>query len=362
MNKVGLCVQAKVSFQDDMDGMQLGGAKEEKRMSLEHTLASLLATPARRNDEAVVSGKRTKKKKGRVETPQGSDSSARDSFSPGASAAGDLQDCALPLTFDAEDQMEDEEDQGSSRIEGAPEQPPCSPAAKEAGAAFVTFLTSAVGQGSFNFDSAMEKMFQNALILQNEVVSCSIPASVALEVMTQANEFMGAMLNKEDSLLNSVETATEALQSIGFSLSVLACTIEQTLGQKCGVELGGAREELLENVLKLFGACLQRWSFASAEEAGEKSLRKRPKVDRDARFSRMLSSAAAASLQALNKGSQDASNDRHRLSIMKISMDALVCDQVPSVQMEGIKLLKSMFSCNTKHREAILDEVDLPPL
>ena len=67
------CVQAKVCFKD-MDG----GATEEKRMSLEpeHSRASVLAaTPAHRNDEAVVSGKRTKKKKGREETPKGSGAS-----------------------------------------------------------------------------------------------------------------------------------------------------------------------------------------------------------------------------------------------------------------------------------------------
>ena len=67
--------------------------------------------------------------------------------------------------------------------------------------------------------------------------------------------------------------------------------------------------------------------------------------------------AASASLQALARKSRDISNDKHCISILKLSLDALVCDNLPVAQNEGIKLLKNMFSFNAKHRETILDEV-----
>jgi len=73
-----------------------------------------------------------------------------------------------------------------------------------------------------------------------------------------------------------------------------------------------------------------------------------------------VSFAASASLQALTREARDVSNDRHCISIMKLSIDAVCCDTLPVVQMEGIKLLKAMFSFNAKHRETILDEVPAP--
>ena len=151
----------------------------------------------------------------------------------------------------------------------------CRPAAAEAGAALRAYLVEAVKRVRFSFEGAMAKHFDTCCLLQvQEEVSFSIPASVGAEVLTQANEFVRAMLCKDDNVFSDEDMAIEALQSIGLSLGVLACSFEHD--GKRGAELGSQCEEHMALVTKLFGKCLQCWATASMDEMdeGERSAKR----------------------------------------------------------------------------------------
>ena len=262
-------VQTKVSFQDD-GGDSAGDAgvvKEETcALVLENGGSEVggLATPANRRDGGEASGRRTKRK-GAPVTP--------DAATPNAGApdcpvdATDLP--ALPLTFN-----DVEEDLAAPNRE-LPGPKLCSPAAAEAGAALRAYLVDTVKRGLFSFEGAMAKHFDTCCLLQvQEEVSFSIPASVGAEVLTQANEFVSAMLCKDNSVFSDEDMAIEALQSIGLSLGVLACSFEHD--GKRGAELGSQCEEHMALVTKLFGKCLQCWATASMDEMdeGERSAKR----------------------------------------------------------------------------------------
>ena len=148
--------------------------------------------------------------------------------------------------------------------------------------------------------------------------------------------------------------ATEALQGIGFSLCVLSCKVEHEQGS--GGELDTQRKKLMERSIELLGACLRHWSWASVEEGAESSAQKRARA---AGLSGGLSSAAAASMRALDKCARDASNASHWMAIMKLALDAVLCQHLPVVQAEGMKLLKGLFASNAEQRSAVLEEVSL---
>jgi hypothetical protein len=194
----------------------------------------------------------------------------------------------------------------------------------------------------------MEKMFDLTLTLQSELATCSIPASVAEVLMgvKGANRFMDSMLSQDASKLNSEEIITEVLQSISFSLSLLACKLEKKSGEESGAELDSQREELIAKVVQLFGNCLLQWSMASRHtEAshGERSSKRVRDLDQDAGISDKLCRAAEASLQALTNATKDPSNDRHFMAIIKLALAALACDQIPKVS--GVRnSSKSLFS------------------
>ncbi len=303
--------------------------------------ASVLATPSNtRKEDGECSGKRTRKKKGRMEASDGSNVAPANEG--GKSGKTGCDQFAVPLAFEAEyckkegerDGTEMETEFSSSGFGGQQGQQPCSRAATEASSAFSSFLTSAVGQRNFVFEHAMEKMFDLTLTLQSELATCSIPASVAEVLMgvKGANRFMNSMLSQHASKLNSEEIVTEVLQSIGFSLSLLACKTEKKSGEESGAELESQREELMAKVVKLFQKCLWQWSSRHTEAShGERSSKRARDPDQDAGLSDKLCRAAEASLQALTKATKDPSNDRHCVAIIKLALAALACDQIPKV-------------------------------
>jgi hypothetical protein len=260
---------------------------------------------------------------------------------------------AVPLAFDAEyckkegerDGTEMETECSSSGFGGGQGQQPCTRAAKDASSAFSSFLTSAVAQKKFVYEHALEKMHDLSLSLQSELSTCAIPASVAEVLMKDANKFMDSMLSKDASKLNSEEIITEVLQSIGLSLSLLACKLEKKAGEESGT-VESQREELIAKVVQLFGNCLLQWSMASRHtEAshGERSSKRARDPDQDAGLSDKLCRAAEASLQALTNATKDPSNDRHCMAIIKLALAALACDQIPKVS--GVRnSSKSLFS------------------
>jgi len=304
--------------------------------------ASVLATPATtRKEDAAASGKRTRKKKGRMEESGGSNvAPAKEGQKSGKTACDQF---AVPLAFDEEyckkegerDCTEMETECSSSGFGGGQGQQHCSRAATEASSAFSSFLASAAAQGNFKFEHAMEKMFVHTLTLQSELATCSIPASVEEVLMgvKGANKFMNSMLSQDASKLNSEEIVTEVLQSLGFSLSLLACKMEKKSGEESGAELESQREELIAKVVNLFEKCLRQWSIASRQDShGERSSKRARDPDQDAGLSDKLCRAAEASLQALTKATEDPSNDRHCIAIIKLALSALACDQMPKVQ------------------------------
>ena len=344
-----LCEQARVSFQADGT---CDAAKHSKRGAIAHGSSelSMLATPAHRKDEAepsferapdsrAASGRRTQRKKGPVATP---DAATPDSLSAMTPQAGALLDLAIPLTFEEID------------VRSTSSTP--SAAVGTAGAAFRAVLMSA--RESFDFESAAEKLFESSQLqlLLVEGVACEpVPVAAALCVMAQASDFMNTMLCKDGCALDQM--AAEALQSVGFSLCMLACKVEQEHGRQQGNELQSQRKELMESSIKLLGTFLRQWSWASVDEGGERPAQKRARVSAAVQDS--LCSAAAASMQALDRCAQDASHARHWMAIMKLALDAVLCDQLPVVQAEGIKLLKSLFASNSEQRASVLDEVSL---
>ena len=64
-------------------------------------------------------------------------------------------------------------------------------------------------------------------------------------------------------------------------------------------------------------------------------------------------------MQALDKCARDASNASLWMAIMKLALHAVLCEQLPEVQAEGMKLLKSLFASNAEQRCAVLEEVSL---
>ena len=344
------CEQARVTFL--ADGTR-DVAKHSKRGAIDHGSSelSMLATPAHRKDEAqpsferapdsrAASGRRTQRKKGPVATP---DAATPDSLSAMTPRAGALLDLAIPLTFEEMD------------LRSTSSTP--SAAVATAGAAFRAVLMSA--RESFDLESAAEKLFESSqlqLLLVEGVAFEPVPVAAALCVMAQASDFMNTMLCKDGRALDQM--AAEALQSVGFSLCMLACKVEQEHGHQQGNELESQRKELMESSIKLLGTCLRQWSWASVDEEGDRAAQKRARVSAAALQDR-LCSAAAACMQALDRCARDASNARHWMAIMKLALDAVLCDQLPVVQAEGIKLLKSLFASNSEQRASVLDEVSL---
>jgi hypothetical protein len=345
LDALPMCEQARVSFEDD-DSRDVMTRSEPGALEHAGSALSLLATPAHRKDASAAkslgsyserppdsraaSARRTKKKKGPVDTPDAATPDSLSALAPSASAAGAMMDLAIPLTFE-------EMDVRSARS---------TPSA--AAATFREVLVSC----SCDFESAAEKVSTELLLVEG--VGCQpIPAACALGVMAQACAWLNTMLGKDERVLDQM--ATEALQGIGFSLCVLSCKVEQEQGCQRGDELEDQRKELMERSVELLGACLRRWSWASVEEGGERSAHKRARA---AALSDRLS-IAAASMQALDKCARDASNASLWMAIMKLALHAVLCEQLPEVQAEGMKLLKSLFASNAEQRCAVLEEVSL---
>lgn len=235
--------------------------------------------------------------------------------------------------------------------------------ANEANSAFTAFFTSAIAQGTFDFESAMEELFDSSLRLRfDDNLLSALPADVTAEVMMQANMLLSKFRAKDDRLLGNDAAATDALQGILLSLRILLCRVEHApkQGEKRKADSDNQREELMKNVLGLFESCLRRWSMAAIDESGADGAPRRAK-QAWAGFSDHVSLAASASLRALIKGSRDASNEKHCVSIIRLSIHAILCDQLPAVQAEGLKLLKSIFCLNVKYHETILEEVCTSP-
>lgn len=315
---------------------------------------SLLATPATGQDAGVLSARRTMKKDGDdYESDEIRDESAAEDqllLEDRRALSGYL----LPPPVALQMQVGCDEQHGTSK-------------GKEAkSAAFTSALTSAVEHGTFDFESAMEELFDSLLRVSFDDSSlCPLPAvklRVAAEVMMQANLFMAKFLAKDERHLGKHGIATQALQAILLSLRVLLCPVDaQKQGEKPKAVEDDQREELMKNVLKLFESCLHRWSMAINDDAGADGAPRRGK-QASAVLPEAVSLAASASLRALIRGARDTSNEKHCVSIIRLSVQAILCDQLPAVQTDGIALLKKM---HAKYRETILEEVrtpfDLPP-
>jgi len=331
--------------------------------------ADCVATPGHPAAEAdsVVSGKRTRKKKVMddfVATPLSSRGcSSADAATPDLSVVADLLAAAPPLALAQAGSFGDQAvvcvTAPAHRLGPSEQASSNSAAAAELSAEVSSFLTSAVEQGSLDFQSAADKLFGSLVRLQvDSSAICTISADVAAEAMGQANDFVAILLTKSERALCDDEIAVEALQSILLSLCLLSCRTEHKSGEARDGGLDDKREDLMEKILKLFDAFLRRWSMAALDDqqsSGEGASRRTKSTSFLA--CETLAPAASASLQALTAGAKDASNEKHCIAIIRLSIQAIICDQLPVVQAEGIKLLKSMFSWNTKHREIILEEV-----
>ena len=354
---------AKVSFAEQV--LDVGG--------LAKSALALPGTPGPAHPgaqaDSVVSGKRTRKKKimdDFVVTPVSSRAcSSADAAAPDSPVVADRLSAAVPPLALAQAGSFGDQAGGvtapAHRL-GPLEQASCNgAAATELSAEVSSYLTSAVEQGSLDFQSAADKLFDSLMRLQvDSSAICTISADVAAEVMGQANDFVAILLTKSERALSDDEIAVEALQSILLSLRLLFCRTEHRNGSVRDRGLDDQREDLMEKVLKLFDAFLRRWSMAALDDqqgGGEGSSRRAKSTSLVA--CEALAPAASASLQALTAGAKDASNEKHCVAIIRLSIQAIVCDQLPVVQAEGIKLLKSIFSSNTKHREIILEEVPL---
>ena len=310
---------------------------------------SLLATPATGQDAGVLSARRTMKKDGDdYESDDIDESAAQDQLLPEDRRA--LSGYLLPPPVALQMQVGCDEQQGTSK-------------GKEAkSAAFTSALTSAVEDGTFDFETAMEELFDSLLRVNFDDSSPAVKRKVAAEVMMQANLFMAKFLAKDERHLGKHGIATEALQAILLSLRVLLCRVDaQKQSEKPKADEDNQREELMQNVLKLFESCLHRWSMAINDDAWSDGAPRRGK-QAAAVLPEAVSLAASASLRALIRGARDASNEKHCVSIIRLSVQAILCDQLPAVQMDGIALLKKM---HAKYRETILEEVrtsfELPP-
>ena len=317
---------------------------------METNRPSTMPTPG----SIIVSGQRTKRKKQGVKaTP---DAATPDTPSATATHPEDLATLAVPLAFDDADLAVScgaaNIGAASPQAAGLQHERSGGLSASKAGDVVRSCLMSK------SFEQAMfdEAVSEAVLFVQAGNLAFQLPANVAKETMIQANEFTNSMLQQDTSMLARDYMATEAMQSVGLSLACLQCEIEHDGGKKSELELDVHREQLMENVLKLFGACLRCWSMTLG--AGEKDRQlKRPRDSDLEKASKVVHSAVSASLQALAWGARDASNERHSLAIIKLSVDAILCDNLPSVQVEGMKLLRVMFSHYSKHRETVLDEV-----
>ena len=301
---------------------------------------ALFATPAHKSDDAAVSGKRTRKK--------------QNSFNDTPNAAtpdllGAVCSKELPLEISVPLSFEDPEAEGAVS----------SPAAAEAGVSFRSaVIRCSQDSGSGDFEDSMETSFESATFLQVQGLKCEgimLSVDIVLDVMNQAVAYIDTLLGRTEGERDNL--AAEALQSVGFSLCLIACSVEQVPSQAQEIEgahLVNKREELFQLVLKLFSDCLRRWSLVSVTDESEKSLKRaKPGTQMDS----SLASAAAASLKALTKFAADESNERHCIKIMTLSMDAVLCDQFPVIQEAGIKVLKKMFCIHTDHRRTLLNEV-----
>ena len=311
----------------------------------------MLPTPVPSGGAAAASGKRTQLRKCAGTPAATPDIRLVADTSTGATATDvGLRGLSKPLAFSEDEDDDEMQSDDCGTASGDPQ-----PAAHNAGVLFSLSLAEAVAQGTFAFESAMENLHESVLAMQAEDVTGSLPALAVGEVMLQASEFISAMLQKEERRLASEDLALPALQGVSLTLTVLACQIEHIPGQMCCKEDGsirdGSREDLMDKTLQLFGACLRSWSMVSMNGPSKRAK------DADKGLSDELCHAASACLQALARDARDASNERHCLPIMKLSIHALLCDILPMVQMEGIKLLKDMFSKRAKHRESILDEI-----